>query len=117
MLAQSWIVDGTAEKVLLAVRSEAVARQQMAARLFVHATYLAKPESLHMWLALPRRWTQQSFVAAAADAGVLVRSGSMFALDEESSPEAIRIALGSPETRASLGAALTALRPLVNESR
>ncbi|MHC1949629.1 PLP-dependent aminotransferase family protein [Bradyrhizobium sp. UFLA06-06] len=116
LVAQSWIADGTAEKVLLAVRNEAVARQEMAARLFIHATYLTKPESLHMWLALPRRWTQRSFVAAAAEAGVLVRSGSMFAVDEASSPEAIRIVLGSPETRASLGEALIALRPLVNEN-
>ncbi|MGY3131167.1 DNA-binding transcriptional MocR family regulator [Bradyrhizobium sp. USDA 4501] len=117
LVAQSWIADGTAEKVLLAVRREAVARQEMAARSFIHATYLTKPESLHMWLALPHRWTQQSFVSAAAEAGVLVRSGSMFALDEASSPLAIRIVLGSPESRASLGEALTALRPLVNESR
>ncbi|KRQ07636.1 hypothetical protein AOQ73_12330 [Bradyrhizobium pachyrhizi] len=117
LVAQSWITDGTAEKVLLAVRREAVARQEMAARSFIHATYLTKPEALHMWLALPRRWTQQSFVAAAAEAGVLVRSGSMFALDEASSPQAIRIVLGSPETRVSLAEALTALGPLVNESR
>ncbi|NLS75171.1 hypothetical protein E3H11_41325 [Bradyrhizobium brasilense] len=52
--------------------------------MFIHATYLTDPESLHMWLALPRRWTQRSFVAAAAEAGVLVRSGSMFAVDEAS---------------------------------
>ncbi|MEY9676983.1 aminotransferase class I/II-fold pyridoxal phosphate-dependent enzyme [Bradyrhizobium elkanii] len=116
LVAQSWIADGTAEKVLLAVRSEAVARQEMAARLFIHATYLTNPKSLHMWLALPRRWTQRSFVAAAVEAGVLVRSGSMFAVDEASSPEAIRIALGSPEIRAILEKALTALRPLVHEN-
>ncbi|MGF6313364.1 DNA-binding transcriptional MocR family regulator [Bradyrhizobium sp. i1.8.4] len=115
LVAQSWIADGTAEKVLLAVRSEAVARQEMAAKLLIHATYLAKPESLHMWLTLPRRWTQRSFVAAAAETGVLVRSGSMFALDEETSPKAIRIVIGSPETRTSLGEALTALCPLVQE--
>ncbi|WFU77146.1 PLP-dependent aminotransferase family protein [Bradyrhizobium sp. CB2312] len=116
LVAQSWIADGTAEKVLLAVRSEAVARQEMAARSFIHATYRSKPESLHLWLALPRRWTQRSFVAAAAEAGVLVQSGSMFAVDEDTSPKAIRIVLGSPETRASLGEALTALRPLVHEN-
>ncbi|MCS3689407.1 hypothetical protein M2194_003444 [Bradyrhizobium elkanii] len=95
----------------------AVARQKMAARSFVHATYLTKPESLYMWLALPRRWTQPSFVAAAAEAGVLVRSASMFALDKASSPQVIRIVLGEPKTRASLGEALMALRPHVNESR
>ncbi|WP_084029619.1 PLP-dependent aminotransferase family protein [Bradyrhizobium sp. LMTR 3] len=110
-VAQSWISDGTAEKVLLAIRSEAAARQAIAARLFARATYLTKPEALHIWLTLPRRWTQSSFIAAAARAGVELRPGSMFSLDEENAPNAIRIVLGSPETRASLERALIALKP------
>jgi len=115
LVAQSWIKDGTADRILRAVRDEASARQSIARSLFANATYVSKPESLHMWLTLPSRWTQASFIAAAAHVGVVLRPGSMFALDEEKAPNAIRIVVGSPETRSALEEALTVLKPLVEE--
>lgn len=47
----------------------------------------------HLWLPLPRDWTADGFVAAAAAAGVLVNPASDFVLPGAHAPRAVRIAI------------------------
>lgn len=112
LVAETWLTDGTAFRILEAVQQEAKARQEMVRDVLAGAQFTSKPEALHLWLSLPERWTQSQFVEAANDVGVVLRPGSMFALDAETAPNAIRIVVGSPETRAELATALKALVPL-----
>lgn len=114
-IAEHWVEDGTAARLLGAVREEAAARQIMAADLLSETTYTAKPEALHLWLDLPPAWTQRGFVEAAAAAGVALRTGDMFALEPETAPNAIRVVVGSPETRPALAGALGTIAALVRE--
>jgi DNA-binding transcriptional MocR family regulator len=112
-IAQRWIADGTALRLMGAVREEAALRQQLAARILAGARFTTKPEALHLWLDLPRSCTQADFIAAAHAHGVELRSGAMFALDADRAPHALRVVVGSPETRETLEQALHALAGLL----
>lgn len=113
VIAEFWIRDGIALKVLEAVRAEAKERQLLARRIFGNIAYRSDPAALHIWMDLPERWPQEQFVKVAAERGVVLRPGHMFALDPQAAPNAIRIVLGSPETRPALERALHTLADLL----
>src|SRR5690606_26710632 len=54
-LATRWIEDGTADAILEFLRTEAPARQALAASL-LPAGYRADPLSFNIWLPLPQGW-------------------------------------------------------------
>jgi DNA-binding transcriptional MocR family regulator len=116
MLSEQWIRSGAALRILDAVRAEAIARQDLARRILRHARFATKPEALHIWLALPDCWPQQFFIEAAAANGVVLRPGHMFAEDPAQAPNALRIVLGSPQTRSELERALLILAELLARS-
>ncbi|NTE68064.1 PLP-dependent aminotransferase family protein [Agrobacterium tumefaciens] len=105
-IVQNWVENGTGQRILGAVRDEAAARQTIARELLKDASYTTKPEALHLWLDLPDGSSQETFLSACAQRGVLLRSGEMFAISKEQAPSAIRIVLGSPNTREELTQAL-----------
>ena len=109
-LADKWISGGTAKRILDAVRAEASGRQEIAREILAGSQYAAHPNGLHLWLTLPVQHDQDSFIDAAAKAGVILRPGSMFAFHPDRPVDAIRIVLGSPETREELRRALSAIR-------
>lgn len=113
-IAQRWIADGTALRLMGAVREEAALRQVLAARILAGARYTTKPEALHLWLDLPRAWSQPDFIAAARARGVELRPGTMFALEPEQEPHALRVVVGSPETRETLEQGLRAVAGLLD---
>lgn len=113
-LVAKWVTAGTARRILDAVRAEASARQEIAREILAASRYTAHPNGLHLWLTLPSQHTQDSFVGAAADAGVILRPGSMFAFHSDRPTNAIRIVLGSPETRDELKQALMGLKDIAN---
>lgn len=113
-LAIDWITNGVASRVMDAVREEASARQQIAQDTLCGQVVRTQAEALHLWLTLPTRWTPQTFVEAAAARGVLLRSGDMFALQADDTPNALRVVIGSPQTRDELSWALSQLRELLN---
>ena len=51
----------------------------MAKRLLAGEKYQTHPQSHHLWLMLPQRWTSDGFVAQARSRGVIVNASSEFA--------------------------------------
>ncbi len=105
-MLSAWIEDGTAARIADWKRHESAARQVIARRILNGQRFQTHPSSLHMWLALPARWSSEGFVAEARARGVVLNASSEFAVGTEQ-PKAVRLCLGPPRTRGSLEQALT----------
>ncbi|MEA1672464.1 PLP-dependent aminotransferase family protein [Nitrospirillum sp. BR 11163] len=105
-LAADWILDGTAATLAEAIRTEAAARQRLAAELLPPGGYQAQPDSLHLWLSLPPDWTPHAFVQRAARTGLTLVAGDAFLSTDTPVPAAVRLALGAAPDTASLKGAL-----------
>lgn len=110
-LATQWLSDGTAARLLAAVREEANQRQRMAHAILAGYSH-AEVQGLHLWLNLSSSWPASHFAEAAANAGLVVTPALAFAITEET-PNAIRICLGSIKTRSHLQTALQQLSQLL----
>jgi DNA-binding transcriptional MocR family regulator len=98
-LITGWIRDGTAAAILTGIRTEAVARQALAAAVLPREYCAAHPEGLHLWLTLPPIWQRQSFVAYVRAQGLALVPSDAFTTDGRGPlPNAVRVALGvSPD--------------------
>ncbi|MFZ4833866.1 PLP-dependent aminotransferase family protein [Rouxiella sp. Mn2063] len=99
-LATQWIMDGTAERVLVAIRQEARERQQMAARFLHKFSVKADQEGFHLWLHLPRhyQWNPSDVAVKLREQGVSAVSSAAFSTDNNP-PDALRLCLGGANTR------------------
>ena len=105
--------DGTAAQVANLKREDAKQRQRIAAKILSGFDVSANSRSYHLWLTLPSQWRSQAFVAAAARRDIALTPSSTFAVSPGHAPNAIRLALASPNiTR--LGEALQSLAHLLN---
>lgn len=52
-LLTHWLRSGVAGEIIRAIRNEAAARQQLAARFLKGITYASRPASHHLWMPLP----------------------------------------------------------------
>jgi DNA-binding transcriptional MocR family regulator len=104
-LLSGWIEDGTAARISQWKQHEVVARQQMARRLLRDERIQTHPNSAHLWLLLPPRWTVEAFVAQARARGVILNGAGSFAVTDNY-PRAVRLCIGTPRTRAGLEQAL-----------
>jgi DNA-binding transcriptional MocR family regulator len=112
-IATRWLEDGTAQAVLAAIRREAGRRQQMVADSLPRADVLTDREGFHLWLRLPSHWNRGEFTARLRSAGTSVVASDAFALSAP--PEAIRLGLGAPETRAELQRSLDVIADLLTQ--
>ncbi|MDY0885267.1 PLP-dependent aminotransferase family protein [Dongia soli] len=110
-IATRWIEDGTADAVLAAIRNEAAARQVLATHILPADMLRIDPEGFHLWLNLPQPWTRGEFVARLRSIGIGVVTSDAFAL--ASPPEAVRVGLGAPASRAELEQGLRAMADLL----
>lgn len=94
-IARRWIEDGTADALVRWHRSEAKARQKIAANTLEGLPYRSQPFSYHLWLPLPDPWTTAAFVNHVEDKGVRVMPAETFAVGREEIPHAVRICLGA----------------------
>ena len=104
-LLTGWIEDGTAARIADWKRHEVAARHQMARRLLRDERVQTHPNSPHLWLSLPPRWSVEAFLAQARMRGVIVNGAGNFAVTEHP-PRAVRLCIGTPRTRAGLEQAL-----------
>jgi DNA-binding transcriptional MocR family regulator len=104
-LATRWILDGTGESLLAAVRRESIERQRLAAAILPPGLCRADPVAFHLWVSLPVPWTRSAFVGHMRATGVGVVASDAFATDAPP-PEAVRVCLGGPADRASVRGAL-----------
>ena len=112
-VATGWIEDGTAHDILAAIRQEAMERQRIAQRLLPLGSMAAHPQGHHVWLTLPRGWTDREFAQAARKAGATVIPGAAFAMAPEPPPKYVRVGLGAAPDQPALTHALEKLAALM----
>jgi DNA-binding transcriptional MocR family regulator len=109
-LATHWLRTGIADQIVMAIRSEATARQQLAAKILKGLSFAGKSGGHHLWLSLPGQWTRSDFVTRVLRDGLAVVGSEAFAVEELAvAPHAVRIALGAARNRAELSQALHVL--------
>ncbi|MFF7991292.1 PLP-dependent aminotransferase family protein [Kitasatospora xanthocidica] len=94
--AVRWIGDGALAAVEAAKRADARARQLLALEVLAGQRLRADPCSYYLWWELPGAWRAETFVAAAARAGISLTPATAFAVDPRRSPSAVRVGLASP---------------------
>ncbi|MDE1150227.1 MAG: PLP-dependent aminotransferase family protein [Azospirillaceae bacterium] len=112
-LATRWIEDGTAHRVLDAIRDEARARQHLAAGILPPDAVTADPEGFHLWLRLSLPWTRGEFAARLRTVGIGVVASDAFA--QANPPEAVRLGLGAPASRDDLVLGLRIVADLLDQ--
>lgn len=114
-VAARWIADGTAQAILDSRRQAARDRLELARAVFAGRDADAADGALHLWLRLPAPWEAEPFVAAARQRGVAIAAHTPFALAGADLPQAVRICLGPPPSRALLETGLRRLAGLLDE--
>jgi DNA-binding transcriptional MocR family regulator len=114
-LATRWIMDGTAEALLAAVRQESIERQRLVAANLPPDMIRTDPVGFHFWLELPEPWTRSAFVGHTRSTGVGVVASDAFATDG-TPPEAVRVCLGGPADRSAVRSALEFMAHALAES-
>ena len=75
----------------------------------------SKRGSMHIWLELPARWNSRDFITVAERRGVLLRSADLFAVDDQATPNAVRLSLSTPRSLEAVRHGLEELRAIVEE--
>jgi DNA-binding transcriptional MocR family regulator len=112
-IASRWIMDGTAERVREAVRTEVRSRQRLARSILAGQRIRTHPEGFHLWLELPAGWSSAELVMQARRAGVTITPADAFAVGTTPPPAAVRLSLGAARTMQALERALRAVAGLL----
>jgi len=107
-LLTQWFRSGVANDIIRAIRNEAAARQQLAARFLKGIAFAARPASHHLWMPLPRPLDGAVLLAHLMRNGLAVVGEDAFAVDD-AAPRGLRVSLGAARNRAELGQALQVL--------
>jgi DNA-binding transcriptional MocR family regulator len=105
-LVTHWLESGVADRIIAAIRNEAVGRQQLAQRALKGLQFQAKPAAHHLWLHLPAG--RPDVTAHLLRNGLAIVTGDAFAVDGPP-PHAARISLGAARNRSELSEALRIL--------
>ena len=114
-LATRWIDDGTADATLRFIRAETAARQLLAKAILPEGGFRADPLSFNLWLPLPEGWTRSAFIGHMRATGVGVVASDAFTV-AGAPPEAVRVCLGGPTSRAGIRHALEYMAHALSES-
>lgn len=102
-IATAWIREGTADKVLAAVRAEAGERQALARQILPAAH--GSPEAIHIWLDTPEHWPGDRLRDTAQSRGLSLVTAEAFAA-APGARSGLRISLGGPAKQTVLAQAL-----------
>lgn len=105
-LVTHWLETGVADRIITAIRNEAVGRQQLAQRALKSFQFQAKPAAHHLWLHLPEG--RPDTAAHLLRNGLAIVAGDAFAVGG-TSPHAARVSLGAARNRSELAEALRIL--------
>ncbi|MBR0776657.1 PLP-dependent aminotransferase family protein [Bradyrhizobium diazoefficiens] len=105
-LVTHWLESGIADRIITAIRNEAVGRQQLAQRALKGFQFMARPAAHHLWLRLPDG--RPDVAAHLLRNGLAVVASEAFAVDG-TPPHAARISLGAARNRSELAEALRIL--------
>jgi DNA-binding transcriptional MocR family regulator len=112
-LVSHWLEHGIADRIIAAIRNEAVGRQQLAQKALKGHQFLSKPSAHHVWLKLPPAWDQSELAAHLLRSGLALVGGEAFAVDAKP-PQAARVSLGAARTRTELTRGLQILVAALN---
>jgi DNA-binding transcriptional MocR family regulator len=107
-LVTHWIESGVAERIIAAIRNEAIGRQQLAARALKGTTFLAGRAGHHLWLTLSPECQREGFAAHLLRNGLAVVGSEAFAVSPNA-PHSVRVSLGAARNRAQLAEGLRLL--------
>lgn len=113
-VARTWILDGTADKLIVWQRREVAARQAMVDEILGDLDFRSHPAGFHVLLQLPHPWRADEFAGAARAKGIAIVPGSAFALEPGTMSDSVRISLSAVPDRAVLAEALRTIRDLVD---
>ncbi|MBR0722150.1 PLP-dependent aminotransferase family protein [Bradyrhizobium manausense] len=105
-LVTHWLESGVADRIITAIRNEAVGRQQLAQRALKGFKFQAKPAAHHLWLRLPEG--RPDVAAHLLRNGLAIVAGEAFTVGEPP-PHAARVSLGAARNRSELTEALRIL--------
>ena len=107
-LVTQWLRSGVAADIIRAIRNEAAARQQLAARFLKGVTYAARPASHHLWMPLPKHFDGTDLLSHLMRNGLAVVGEDAFTAGD-AAPRGLRVSLGAARNRAELSQALQVL--------
>lgn len=107
-LVTRWLEDGSYDRITAETRTEAAARQAIAAEILPAGRYAAHPCGYHLWVPLPAGSDQARVAEALRGAGVTAIPADAFAAGEGAGA-ALRVSLGGAITREALARGLTVL--------
>ncbi|MCF3594410.1 PLP-dependent aminotransferase family protein [Rhodobacteraceae bacterium LMO-12] len=93
-IADRWLADGTAEKLLLRQRLALGDRQDFAMRVLDGLDYRTSPNGLHVWIRSRDAQEERALVEAARREGVAVAPGGSFSIGPHYLHTGFRVALG-----------------------
>lgn len=111
-LATAWIKDGTLSRLTASIRRENRARQAIAATALQGFSFRTDPDAHHLWLNLPKAWTEADFSLDARKAGLAIVGSEAFAVGTP--PAALRISLGAASNREVLRQGLNTLAAILS---
>ena len=114
-LATRWIMDGTGDALLSAVRKESIERQKLVVEILSADGVRTDSAGFHLWVSLPQPWTRSALVGHMRQTGISVVASDAF-ITGTAAPEAVRVCLGGPADRAGVRAALEFMAHALTES-
>jgi len=99
-IAATWIRNGQAASIRDAIRAETAARVAMARRILPPELAVSDPDAFHLWLHAPAPWGGADLAGQLRAAGVAAVPAGAFAIGP--APQALRLGLGVPASRADL---------------
>src|SRR5215471_17354529 len=116
-LVTHWVKSGVADKIIAAIRNEAMGRQKLARKVLKGVSYAARPAGHHLWLSLPPQWNRSEFLSRVLRHGLAVVGDDVFSVESAGAqPQAVRVSLGAARNRAELAQALQFLADTLKSS-
>ncbi|MGE0154741.1 MAG: PLP-dependent aminotransferase family protein [Reyranellaceae bacterium] len=114
-IARQWMGDGTVDRLIEELRAESLQRQAIASNILgINAS--GHDGCFLIWLPLPRGWRVGEFVAECGRQGVDISGADSFAVEPLPVPEAVRLCVGAPPTRAQLEKGLQVVRSVLQSA-
>ncbi|WP_249690901.1 PLP-dependent aminotransferase family protein [Stappia sp. WLB 29] len=117
LIATRMIEDGRVARIVDGQRDEFGRRQAVVREVLHDVNIWTDDVATHFWLHLPEPWHANAFARAAAQAGVGVLSGEVFAVGRDSVPHAVRVNVGAARSPKDLRCALESLRDVLKADR
>ena len=116
-LVSLWLREGRFDSLVAGVRTEAIARQRIAARCLAGFSYQSHPEGYHLWLDLGDSGDPEALVRQVSPLGLSIVPGTAFLVAPMERVSWLRLSIGGAIDHARLERALLRLRALLPPAR